>query len=101
MQDFAELRQIVQRYLAINPSRQQANELLDVLQHMVHVDDSMSTEEEIVLEEITAMIVGYVTLRSDDARYEVVIVPQTEDQEPLITSLLPGVSPVQKRGGMV
>lgn len=100
LQDFVNLRQIVQRYLVINPPRQQANELLDVLQHMVHVDDSISTEEEIVLEEITAMIVGYVTLRSDNARYEVVIVPQAEDQEPLITSLLPGVSPVQKRGGM-
>ena len=68
---------------------------------MVHADDAVSAEEEIVLEEITAMLVGYVTLRSDDARYEVVVVPQAEEQNPLIMSLLPGVLPVAKSGGMV
>ena len=101
LQDFADLRGIVQRYLAIKPPQQQAAELLDELQHMVHADDTVSSEEEIVLEEISAMVVGYATLRGDDARYEVVIVPQGDDQKPLITSLLPGVLPVQKRGGLV
>ena len=101
LQDFSALCEIVQRYLALQPPRQQATELLDLLQHMVHADDAVSAEEEIVLEEITAMLVGYVTLRSDDARYEVVVVPQAEEQNPLIMSLLPGVLPVAKSGGMV
>jgi putative ABC transport system ATP-binding protein len=101
LQDFSSLREIVQRYLALQPPRQQATELLDLLQHMVHADDTVSAEEEIVLEELAAVLIGYITLRGDDSCYEVVVVPQTEDQKPLIMSLLPGVLPVAKSGGMV
>ena len=100
-QDFADLREIVQRYLVIKPPRQQATELLDVLHHMIHADGTVSSEEEIVLEEITAMLAAYASLRSDDARYEVVIVPQAEEQKTLIASLLPGALPVAKSGGVV
>ena len=101
LQDFSSLREIVQRYLALQPPRQQATELLDLLQHMVHADDTVSAEEEIVLEELAAVLTGYITLRGDDSCYEVVVVPQTEDQKPLIMSLLHGVVPVAKSGGMV
>ena len=101
LQDFSSLCEMVARYLAIQPPQQQATELLDLLQHMVHADDTVSAEEEIVLEEITAMLIGYITLRGDDSCYEVVVVPQSEEQKPLIMSLLPGVLPVAKSGGMV
>ena len=68
---------------------------------MIHADGTVSSEEEIVLEEITAMLAAYASLRSDDARYEVVIVPQAEEQKTLIASLLPGALPVAKSGGVV
>jgi hypothetical protein len=47
------------------------------------------------------MLGAYISLRSDNARYEVVIVPQAEEQKALIASLLPDASPVSKSGGVV
>lgn len=99
--DVLTLRRCVLDYLQIAPPPEQATELLDVLHHFVHADDHVSTEEELLLEEITAMIMGYVTHSADQGEHEVVIVPQTEEQKVAVMSVLPGVEASRIRGGMV
>jgi len=100
-QDFVKLRDSVQRYLALNPPRQQATELLDVLLHMIHADGNVSEEEEVLLDELNSMITAHITLGPTHPKYEVVIVPQDDEQRTKIAALLPGIEATQRLGGIV
>ena len=75
--------------------------MLDVILHIVHADESVTDEEEIVLDEINAMIMAFVSIEDPGARFEIVLVPQTETQTALIESLLPGTEALARHGGMV
>jgi len=99
--DILALRECVTNYLRISPPAEQATELLDVLHHFVNADDMVSTEEAIVMDEISAMIMAYVTHSGVLGKHEVVIVPQTSEQSIAIASLLPGIDATSMRGGTV
>lgn len=100
--DIVGLRRSVEAYLRVSPPSEQAQELLDVLHLFVQADAHVSPEEEIVLEEITGMITAYVGSAAGSASmFEVVIVPQSDEQISAVQSLLPGVEPKPARGGTV
>jgi hypothetical protein len=99
--DVVALRQSVDDYLQVSPPADQAMELLDVLHIFVQADGKISNEEELVLEEITGMIAGYVSSSKEAGLFEVVIVPQNEEQRAAATSLFPGIEPKSMRGGVV
>ncbi|MHC4934130.1 MAG: tellurite resistance TerB family protein, partial [Planctomycetota bacterium] len=99
--DVLAFRKSVANYLQISPPAEQATELLDVLLHFVNADEAVSEEEEIAMDEITAMIMGYVTQSGDHGGHEVVIVPQTDEQVAAVASLLPGIEATSIRGGTV
>jgi hypothetical protein len=62
----------------------------------------VSSEEELVLEELTGLITQYVSGSEGDPKmYEVVIVPQSEEQTEAVRSLLPGVASKSAPGGTV
>lgn len=67
----------------------------------VIADAHVSMEEELVLEEITGMVMQYVGDSECGEMFEVVIVPQSDDQIDAVQSLLPGVEPKDARGGKV
>jgi hypothetical protein len=99
--DILALRKGVMSYLQIAPPAEQATELLDALHQFVNADEVVSEAEEVVMGEVTAMIMGYVTQSGDQAKHEVVIVPQTDDQKATVASLLPGIESLSMRGGNV
>lgn len=100
--DVVEIRRSVERYLAIRPPAEQAQELLDVLHLFVQADAKVTAEEELVLEELTGMISQYVSgTVGDRSMFEVVIVPQSDEQQGAVKELLPGVEPKVARGGTV
>lgn len=99
--DVLELRQNVADYLEIAPPTDQATELLDVLHHFINADGDVSEEEDVVVDELTAMILRYVTKSGDHGAHEVIIVPQTDEQTAAIAALLPGAEPKTMRGGTV
>lgn len=99
--DVIGLRKSVEDYLQVSPPANQASELLDVLRIFVMADGSVSQEEELVLEEITGMITGYVSAVGDEGTHEVVIVPQNDRQMDAVLALLPGITAKTMRGGTV
>jgi hypothetical protein len=100
--DIVTLRRSVEAYLAISPPPEQAEELLDVLHLFVQADAKVSPEEELVLEELAGMITQYVTGKvGEHDMFEVVIVPQNDEQLSAVQSILPGVVAKPARGGMV
>ncbi len=95
------VRDAVAAYLQVQPPTEQASELLDVLQHFVHADDTVTAEEAIVIDEVGAMVIRYVTGADDQGSHQVVIVPQSEAQAGEIAALVPDTEAVSIRGGRV
>ncbi len=99
--DVIGLRRSVEDYLNVSPPADQASELLDVLRIFVMADGAVSHEEELVLEEITGMITGYMSAVGDKGMHEVVIVPQNDKQMDAVLELFPGITAKTMRGGTV
>jgi len=99
--DVVGLRRSVEDYLKVSPPADQAMELLDVLRIFVRADGKVSREEELVLDEITGMITGYVSDAGEEGLHEVVIVPQNDRQMEAVLALLPGIKAKTMRGGTV
>jgi putative ABC transport system ATP-binding protein len=94
-------RDAVAAYLRVSPPTEQASELLDVLQHFVHADETVTEEETTVIDEVGAMVIRYVTRSSDEGRHQVVIVPQNEAQVAEARAVVPEAEATFMRGGTV
>ena len=100
--DILHLRESVTSYLDTTPPTEQAAQLLDVLRLFVRADERVSREEELMMEEIGGLISVYAS--DDDTPldiYEVLIVPQTDEQIDAVHSLIPGIEMKERRGGRV
>lgn len=96
---YIELRFSVADYLNIEPPAKQCAHLRDVLNALAKVDKNVSEEEQFVLDEINAMLDGYASNQPNAVQYEVVIAPQSGDQEDLIKTLLPELVLSSNNGG--
>jgi len=96
------VRDSVVDYLALDPPADQAAELVDLLGVFVRVDAEVTAEEETVLEELNGLIARYLDRDGQEpVTYEVVIVPQNEQQVDAVRSLIPGAEMKPARGGRV
>jgi hypothetical protein len=100
--DLLVLRHSVEHYLGVSPPREQAAQLLDLLHLLAQADAHVSWQETLALEEVGGMIRHYLA-RGDTAPpgYEVVIVPQREEQIDAVQTLLPNAAEKIVRGGRV
>ena len=101
--DLITLRQSMVDYLAIKPPREQAAQLLDLMRVFSEADARVTWQEELALDELGAMIKGYLGDGASDnvAMHEVLIVPQSEAQFNAVRTLLPGREEKVLRGGKV
>ena len=97
---FARLRESLERYLAKSPPQEQASQLADVLAMLISVDESVSAEERMMMEELGGMIGGYVS-GSETTGYHVFIAPQSPLQEAALKEIMPGLEKEQRLGGEV
>ncbi len=75
---------------------------MDVLQVFVRADAKVTKEEEMVLEELTGLIEQYVDEDATErTMFEVLIVPQNDEQVSAIADLIPGAQMTTLRGGSV
>ena len=100
--DLLDVRKALVDYLDIQPPREQAAQLMDVMQLFVKADAKVTEEEEIALEELTGLIQHYVDQDLfEQTMYEVLIVPQNDAQVDAVRQLIPGVRMRTQRGGRV
>lgn len=96
------VRESVVEYLSLEPPKEEASQLLDLLGLFAQADARVSEEEEMVLEEAAGLVRAYVAEdEGERPRYDVLIVPQTEAQFDAVRTLLPGAEPKTARGGKV
>ncbi len=100
-QMFIDLRNNLLGYLAISPDKTQASQFLDIINRLVGVDQTVSGEEQFMLDEIRGLIETYINDGKAKTTYNVIVVPQTSEERSAIRALLPHESPRAKWGGNI
>lgn len=96
---FIEMRDEVERYLETSPPAEQVAQLIDVLDALAITDDSVSTQEKLILEEVDGLLLGYVNDSDVQARFAVVVAPQNDEQDSAMATLLPNIEKTEIAGG--
>lgn len=96
---YRQLRSDVQAYLATSPPPDQVRQLSDVVSALVHVDERVSEEEALMLEELDGMWAAYLDRDVDPALYGVAVVPQSPAQDRAIADVIPSVGKTPVEGG--
>jgi hypothetical protein len=100
--DLLTLRQSMVDYLAVQPPREQAAQLFDLMQLLARADSHVSWQETLALDEVGGMVQHYLSeADAPAAAYEVLIVPQSEAQVDAVQTLLPEATEKMIRGGRV
>ena len=96
---FVKTRDTVARYLKTSPPAEQVAQLIDVLHVLVKIDENISNQEELILEEVHKYMLAYIGGSDVQANYTVVIVPQNRNQDSAIAKLLKDVQKIEVAGG--
>ena len=97
---YSQLRGSVEAYLASSPPTEQAGQLRDVLVMLVSIDDIVSEEEQMMMDELGGMLDTYIT-GTGEAGYYVFIAPQSPRQETALQELMPDFKKESRLGGEV
>lgn len=96
---FIKTREKVEHYLDTSPPVKQVSQLIDVLHVLAKIDESVSAQEKLILEEVDGLLLGYLNASDAPARFAVVIAPQNDNQDSAIATLLPDVEKSEVAGG--
>ena len=96
---FVKTRETVARYLKTSPPTGQVAQLIDVLHALVKIDENVSSEEELILEEVHKFMLDYIDGSDVQGNYTVIIAPQNRNQDAAIATLLPDAEKVEIAGG--
>jgi hypothetical protein len=93
-------RDTVERYLKTSPPTEQVSQLIDVLQSLVSVDDTVSGAEALILREVRGLLSNYINDVESYMTFSVVIAPQNHDNDVAISTLLPDAAKTPVAGGI-
>lgn len=96
---FVKTRETVARYLKTSPPTEQVAQLIDVLHALVKIDENVSSQEELILEEVHKFMLDYIDGSDVQGNYTVIIAPQNRNQDAAIATLLPDAEKVEIAGG--
>jgi hypothetical protein len=97
---FVKARETVARYLKTSPPDEQVVQLIDVLQALIRVDESLSAQEALMMEEVRGQLLDYHSNTIVKPNFSVIIAPQSQEQDAAIAALLPNVEKVEVAGGI-
>jgi len=96
---FFKMHKKVEHYLGTSPPVKQVSQLIDVLHVLAKIDESVSDQEKLILEEVDGLLLSYVNASDAQARFSVVIAPQNKKQDSAIAALLPDIEKSEVAGG--
>jgi hypothetical protein len=89
----------VAQYLKTSPPDEQVVQLIDVLQALIKVDESLSEQESLMMDEVRGQLLDYHSDTIVKPGFSVIIAPQSRDQDAAIAALLPHTEKVEVAGG--
>ena len=96
---FFKMHKKVEHYLDTSPPVKQVSQLIDVLHVLAKIDESVSAQEKLILEEVDGLLLSYMNASDAQARFAVVIAPQNKKQDSAIAALLPNIEKSEVAGG--
>lgn len=79
--NFKTLISTVKEYLSILPPEKQVAEMIDTIKELIHSDESVSDEEKMIIVEVNSMLQSYLQEDVEFEKYDVFIIPRSEEQE--------------------
>lgn len=96
---YIELRKGMINYLALDPPIDQVSQLRDVIRALIKADAKVTAEEEFIHAELDGLMDAYVMKREGGNLHNVLVVPQSPEQEESIRALLPDAVLTEQAGG--
>jgi hypothetical protein len=97
--NYIRLRTSVEEYLDSAPPTEQAAQLKDMMQTMIEADDEITKEEELISSELIGLVENFISDDESASLYDVLIVPQNEDQSSLVARMAPNAKKFDVAGG--
>ncbi|MGB5209536.1 MAG: hypothetical protein WBO47_04925 [Gammaproteobacteria bacterium] len=87
--DIGEVRQAFTDYLGLHPEHDQVEKVVDLIRFMIHADRQVTTDEAIVLDEVSGAASAYLSSKGARAEmYEVLLVPQRAEHFERVNELV-------------
>jgi len=96
---YEKIKLAMTNYLYTKPQEEQVNQLRDVFNLLVNIDEVVTEEEKLILDELEGQIAEYLNKNDDLEIYKVAIVPQTNEQDESMAKLLSKLSREKIAGG--
>lgn len=94
------LRQTMEKYIDTEPENEQIAQLTDLLKRLINADEEVSEEEEIIFDELNALMLRYLNKDRAMNQFHVLIVPQEKTQADMVKKLRPNAREVKTSGGI-
>jgi len=98
--DLVQLRETVIGYLAHKPPHSQVARLKDMLTMLVKVDQTVSSEEDLIVKELNGLLDIYLFDDGVQLAFAVLLVPQSREQDQAMASLFANFARVDTAGGV-
>ncbi len=97
--DLGMLRRSITNYVATAPPYMQVARLRDLINLLADASDMGSYEKRIMLAELNGLVDGYLDNDANAVQYQVLVVPQSLEQDSAVRSLLPDASRIETHYG--
>ncbi len=94
------LKDLISEYLNSSPNDDQVAQLKDLINLMIHADEKITKEEQIIKDEIEPLLENYLTKQDPKGYYHVIIVPQKSEHEVMLKKSMPNAEIIHTSGGI-
>ena len=96
---YDKIKKAMAEYLITSPQEEQVNQLRDVFNLLVNIDEVVTDEEQLIIDELEGQIAQYLGKEGDLEVFRVAVVPQSQEQDDAVSKLLNNLEKEKIAGG--
>lgn len=96
---FDKIKHAMDEYLKTSPQEEQVNQLRDVFNLLVNIDEVVTDEEQMIMDELEGKIAEYLQKEDNLQVFKVAVVPQSQEQDDAVSKLLKDLNREKIAGG--
>lgn len=96
---YEKIKAAMRKYLETSPQKEQVQQLRDVFNLLVNIDEVVTEEEQMIMDELEGLIAQYIDQDIELESYRVAVVPQSQEQDDAVSKLLKDLQREKVAGG--
>ena len=96
---YDKIKKSMAEYLKTSPQEEQVNQLRDVFNLLVNIDEVVTDEEQLIMDELEGQIAQYLGTENELDEFRVAVVPQSQEQDDAVSKLLNNLNKEKIAGG--